>query len=780
MPPSKGNPKGTAHSRKPGSGNSRQVKPAIPLPHVKRQAAAAAAAAAASTPKDAGSPGSEKKNGEIASAVLSNGNDASSPANGSVPSPVPASNGNGVAQASPNGDSRGVEAHASPTGMSQRRRFSSDKTSCSRFAGGSSAGTTPAPRPSKSRPSTSRPSKTPVRQHMPPEFRPANPSANPPANVGAGTTDDVNLPHPAPLNGYPYTHNSHPSNGNIQFGIYDGSAGSSPAPPLPGTGIAPPPRMQHADAQQLYMAHAAPGFPTTMTPGLEIMAAGGFDTYTRAGIAYPSMDPYQQYGNGFPPSTPQSFPDSQSSAPPEVSSAMYQKYGLGLDQAGQTRFGDNGVSQTAHGAMHGEAGYSSMPPEPSQPSWTPPREDAGGLLELVQSHFGNPEFADCVLELRLASTAPPIRIHGHRMFFSRSPVLANQLRRMNSQPTPPTLVLEAHDGWIRPDSFYMACQQLYGLPLLPMPPPAHADNMSVAGSKEDRFNFALSYAASGHSMGWSPVVRRGCEIAAQFISLDTIEAAMGFVMDQYEDRGSHETLKYGQSSHILLHAIVDLLASSLPPNFQLDPSVSSPRAHSRLPYDLPPPPKPKVASDAKPASDANPGSPIITWGNHQAHRSKPSRSGNSLHIQFGDLSMTNGSDGSGESNGPHLSNGTLSATLSRVLINLPFGYLKILLESGMHGWSGAETRLAAVRETVRERESRRTRALEAVNSGGVPDHVAIKTSLGSPEPPLSTPWTVLGWQEEVVLPSSRGGPSLTRQWAPLKKTQGDATSAAYP
>lgn len=341
------------------------------------------------------------------------------------------------------------------------------------------------------------------------------------------------------------------------------------------------------------------------------------------------------------------------------------------------------------------------------------------------------------------------------MVLSQSYVLGGLIRKSSQQSTQQLLVLETDDPWVRPDGFYMACQRLYGLPLLELPPPrrsADSDNVTAAGSLAERFNFALSYAAAGHLIGWVDVVRRGCQIAAQLLEVQTIETAMQFAASQYRDDGTYESFKYGIGSQIILAAVAEFIADRLPALFQLNTTVVDTLGYRRLPYDTPTPDKPVETMQ---------GSPVVVRGTSRGHFSRGSRGQSHPHIQFGDLSLTNGTTG-GPSDAPQAplpEMNAFEAAMSRVLINLPFGQLKWLVETGPHPL------LRVFQDVVREREARRARTLETIHSSGSHDLEGLQR----PEPPQSNPLVVLGWHEKISFSGSFERPSLRRQWVPLKK-----------
>ena len=606
---------------------------------------------------------------------------------------------------------------------------------------------------------------SPNRHNIRPQYQPTDTPKN-----ATGQGDTAAAARPPVVNGRSQGHRARPSANDVYFNPLRGSAGSSPAPPPVAGGIAPPPGMALPDGRQPYMGPPSGAYPPGPPPGLDAMAANNLDAYGRPNLAFPPVDPYRQHGSNFPPSTPHSFQESQSPGHPEES-GPYQQFAGPPPQNGPLRFADDALPQTSQGRIPGGMPYPGMGPQGPPPPVMPQEDDSRGLVEHFQQQFGQGDFADCFLELRHRDQrVTPIKIPGHRVVFARSPVLNDLLRKNTQQATPQVIALETDDEWIRPDSFYMAFQPLYGFPLFHVPPPAHSadgENTTVAGSTIDRFTFALSYAAAGHILNWEPIVRRGCQIAAQFLTPDTIEMAMQFALSQYRDIGSYPNFKYGSGSCIILDGVLDFIARMLPPSFQLDTSVTDARGYSRLPYDIPTPP---IQS-----TEENPESPVIVAGKARGHIGKSSRGQSHPHIQFGDLSLTNGKSGepSGSRKASQAATRALQATLSRILINLPFTYLKMAIESGPNHLR------QALWDTVLEREARRARAVDVLKSGRMPNSDAALSALHNLEPPQGNPWSILGWEEEITFSCKADGPSFVRQWVPLKK-EGHGSVAAYP
>ncbi|KAG5988062.1 hypothetical protein E4U43_004845 [Claviceps pusilla] len=645
------------------------------------------------------------------------------------------------------------------------------------------------------------PAVSPSRYQIPPPFQPAS------RPYGIMTNGDVvcGPRPPMPNGGAAHAHHSHPSNDSIHFGTFQDSQNTSPVP-LHSGGIMPPPPMPMVDGRTPYMPPSGNGFPPMMPYGADMMQPANFDHYGRPAMGFGPMDAFPIYGNNFGPSTPHSFHDSQSSGQPEEN-AIYHTYpanghrngGAGAGPGELEGQGPAPAPTHTHNHSHTQGGRIFVSTEYADPRMIqhgpgplPPliphdHSNGDGLVEYMQQHFGDSEFADCTLELRYVDDrAAPVRIPGHRLIFARSRVLGallrNQTLHLTSERNSHTLLLETGDKWLRSDSFYTSVQRLYGLPLLPLPlhvRPDSSPSLADAGTTSDQLDFALSYAAAGHLLEWASIVRRGCEVATRLLSWHSMDKMMEFALEGHIDNGSGDLFKYGDGSKIILSALVTFIVHHLPPTFTLDVSSTDPKRYARLP-DHPPPPPPAAAESSiakQPATIIARGS-SVQFG--KGCRSQPIRG-----IQFGDLSMGEEIDAS-ESETPKATQQAQpveTAVLSRTLINLPFSQLKMVLESAssgnVHGWANAELRYRIVRNAVEEREARRLRALDAVVGGRVPDSERIRAALGSPSPQDIGPWSVLGWQEEILPYGNADGPALGRKWVPIFERQKDR-AAAYP
>lgn len=603
-------------------------------------------------------------------------------------------------------------------------------------------------------PSVSIPASQSMRQ-MPPAFQPA-------ANRPDAVTGNISQGPPPPvINGHPHMHKPHPSNGSVHFGAFHDSAGSSPAPPHSG-GVAPPPGMPPHDARQSWMPPAAHGYHPNLPPALDMAVGSNFDVYAhgRPDLAYSHLDPYGHYGNTLPPSTPQSFHESSGSVHHE-DARPYNPLPPSTPSYPPPGFAES--RQHSQPRINGNEGY----PDSARPFRSAMMNGAQrppSFEEHFRRFFASAEFSDCTLEVRNRDFVILGGFPGHRMVLSRSPVLHDLIRQhlLHGGDDRPHLLLRVEDDWIDPSSFYEALQNLYGFPLFQSEHPnSAAHEYMSAGTRIEKLRYALSYAAAGRLIGSDPVTQRGCEIASQLLAPETVETAFEFAVDLHEDKGTHDSFKWGDGSLVLLDAVLSFILNALPADFEFEPSaLGSP--YTRLPFDVP--------SPAKAVREAAP--PVIVRGNGH-NRGLSSQNAN---IQFGDLSINKGDE-----RGSKQVDDALRSTLSRIIVNLPFGYLKGLLEAPFPPARLQITdakRYQIVSDAVNEREKRRERAIEALRKGRVPDAAPIVAKLCSVEPTFVGQWSAVGWKEEIEY-STGGGAVLRRQWTPLRE-ENRAPAPEYP
>ncbi|KAE9376995.1 hypothetical protein N431DRAFT_542445 [Stipitochalara longipes BDJ] len=587
---------------------------------------------------------------------------------------------------------------------------------------------------------------------MPPPFVPAHHG-----QFNGMAPDQSKYPPPPVFNGQPPMHHTHPSAGSVMFGGYPDSNNSSPAPP-PSAGNAPPypyqQAPQHGAVRQA--PHQSNGTnPQNMPNGFSPMGPppppgyyprpdgfinqGGNDNFARRQM--PPFGPPDAYSGApsYDPSTPQSFHGSQSSAPNEQENgpAFYSQYPTAVVNGSnghidEVRLYHQPKNRTASQQVVTDS--NNFPGPVRHPAHQLDHFD--GLVGYVQAQFADPTFADYTLELRYSDDrAPPVRIPGHNLMFARSPMLKNlmtaQARDSNSDGlTVRTLLIESDDRHLRSDGFWMAVQRLYAGPLLDLGAAAMAANAQftgpMPGTPADRFDLALGYAAAGHILQIPPVVQRGIENASHFVNWTTLEKALDFSLDggldsQWTLATHPETTRspstYGPDVNILISSALNWVITNFPAGFKLDTSAGEPTRNRRLP----------AVQDLRPSAP-NPRLSMIKFGDHPSEESIRSTSANSVTV-----------------------------TLSKVLLNLPFHLLKYVLESSrlgnVQGWATTVLRQDVMHTVIQEREKRRLKVHGATYVSNAERNANAKE------------WDAVGWQESVeALDGNEATPTLSRTW----------------
>ncbi|KAI5860927.1 hypothetical protein GGS23DRAFT_217125 [Durotheca rogersii] len=578
------------------------------------------------------------------------------------------------------------------------------------------------------------------------------------------------FPDPTSRGGPPHMHPYHParvSNGGIMFGGFASSHTPSPAP-LPGGFVppAPPPangeNRIHAQANGHHPSSPdGNGFPgpikTQFRPEMMPMAGGGVEAYGQgpAPVPHPPYDPYSPSVARYGLSTPHSFHGSPASV--ELN---------GVENGVMPYPPPNGPPYGGH--VHHEHPVSHFPPFVPMgvfARYGDVMDD--GLVDSIRylrGQFDNGELADCVLELVSTKGAHrPVKITGHKLILARSPSLRQHIMAARATDLGShTITVESEDPFLRSDAWWGAVRRLYMYPLL-----TPVDITGFTSDKVDRFQFCLGYAAAGHILNMQDVHLRGLQMAADFLSWSTVEAALGFVLEGTTQRHVNYDAEqevelefgYGPETRLLLDATMNFLINAFPSDFKLDTSVGDSQNFARIPVAF--------AATSPTAKGAE---PALAQDVEVRDRAKANRFSS---IKFGDLPPVYPEDGT-----PQRSPAKCSPVLSRVLLNLPFYELCAVLTSasdGVSGWNSAQGRYHAVAGVVAEREARRVRAVEAVRSEAVPHYREIQQRLSAQRRhPVVEPWDVLNWQEEVVQPRGAEVPGIVRSWVPQFSTAAEA------
>ncbi|KAL9094561.1 MAG: hypothetical protein Q9165_003120 [Trypethelium subeluteriae] len=332
------------------------------------------------------------------------------------------------------------------------------------------------------------------------------------------------------------------------------------------------------------------------------------------------------------------------------------------------------------------------------------------LRNYLLAQFGQGDFADYVLNLvQIHDRFPPLLLPVHGVIISRSPTMVHAIRSLSNivhseDGKSKILPLSVSDRFIDGFGFSDALRYLYGAPLVEpnrfpyglAPAPAEAE-IERSDTLEQHLDYALAYAASGHFLQVENVTARGIDIAIRLLHWDTVEKALSFSLDgglganwktddSPEDRDSVTSSEdsssrlepsqslptYGIHATRLLQHIVEFLVSHFPQDFIFDATAAQLKENPRLPAVV---------------------------------ESRPSTSNARLSkIQFGEVPVEDIA----------LQSVRAAATLSSILLSLPFPVLKVLLEhyvlGGRLGWPRV---VHIMRVVIDERESRRGRVLRS-------------------------------------------------------------------
>ncbi|KAI1204203.1 uncharacterized protein F4807DRAFT_358797 [Annulohypoxylon truncatum] len=568
-------------------------------------------------------------------------------------------------------------------------------------------------------------------------------------------------------------HRSHVSNGGgVVFGGFAGSHTPSPVPPP--SGFVPPPHPPptmpvngengiHPRPNGHHHAHSGSGFPgpinTRFRP--DAMPLSTIDTYGQvpAPVAHAPFDPFSPGVGRYGLETPHSFHGSHASG--ELN---------GIENGVVPPYPPNGLPYAGHG--HHEHPVGHPHPGPHFPLFMPPGpfarypnagdDDLRDSIAYFQDQFDNKELTDCVLELISTKRLHhPVKITGHKLVFARSPALRQHIMAARATDLGShTITVESDDRYLRSDAWWNAVRRLYLFPLLtPAMITGRSYDLRLADDKADRFEFCLGYAAAGHLLHMHDVFLRGLRMAADFLNWNTVEEALAFVFEgaiqrheKYDDDQDAELdYVYGPDVGFLRDTIRDFIVNAFPADFEFDPSVYDPPKLARIP--------PAAGVTPSPTNSA----PTIARGTSMR---SPTKSQRLTSIKFGDLPAAYPDDAT--TTPRDLDNS--SPVLSRVLLNLPFNELCRVLTSqndGIPGMHTAQIRYHAIADVIAEREARRSRAVEAVRAGVVPNSEDIQQRLSAQRRyAIVEPWDVLNWEEAVIQPRGAELPRMIRTWVP--------------
>ncbi|KAF2234351.1 hypothetical protein EV356DRAFT_532919 [Viridothelium virens] len=579
-------------------------------------------------------------------------------------------------------------------------------------------------------------------QDLPPPFYPSGDHSTPVSAVSSNFSRALHGSN-ASFNGSSYQTQS--SANGIVFGGYADSSSSSPAPPVPSGHIpypppplpnlaqgdllpplfAPPNHSHHLSEPHPYAAYPHPAnmnpygppnifgrsmfppppplYPATSLQWVQHGKQGPYPMASRDGRLVDGRTPFPDVTRSISRTGSAISSRTQEREQPRISPEPT----LGVENP----FNGTGEVETNNSRPDIRHDPFRLPTQGQQVVPTNVEEHASiALRDYLFAQFGNGDFADYVLNLvQIHDRFPPLILPVHGVVISRSPTMAHVIRSSGNfahseDGESKVLPVSISDRFIDGFGFSDALRYLYGAPLVdpnrfpsgPTPNPAGAE-IERSDILEQHLDYALAYAASGHFLQVDSVTARGIDIAIRILHWETVEKALSFSLDgglganwktddSPEDRDSVSSSEdsssrlepsqapptFGIYATRLLQSIVEFLVSHFPQDFIFDATAAQLKETPRLPAVV---------------------------------ESRPSTSNARLSkIQFGEVPVEDVA----------LQSVRAAATLSSILISLPFPVLKVFLEhyvlGGRLGWPKVVDIMRAV---IDERESRRSRVLRS-------------------------------------------------------------------
>lgn len=245
------------------------------------------------------------------------------------------------------------------------------------------------------------------------------------------------------------------------------------------------------------------------------------------------------------------------------------------------------------------------------------------LAAYLFTQFGNPEFADFILQIRSPDSAL-VSVPVHGIIVVRSPVIAEAVRRSSapahrSRDARRLIDVVALDPHVTRDSLEEAVKVLYGAPLLQPhnilfglgPFSYEAGATSSSNDARRRMQQVISYIAAAKTLQIPSMQACGMEIARMLLRWDTIDQVLRYGLQASSTRKESESEDFFAAT--LLNYGIDFIAYTFPVDFRLD--TIAPEFHDvpRLPILLesrPPTHNPRLSKirfgDAPPENDYSP------------------------------------------------------------------------------------------------------------------------------------------------------------------------------
>ena len=376
---------------------------------------------------------------------------------------------------------------------------------------------------------------------------------------------------------------------------------------------------------------------------------------------------------------------------------------------GEAGFGANGTV-TSHSQSPSKAQFSETVPtsDPSEEQHAIPYQNGTAapaerleespfeLASYLSTQYGNPEFADFILQVRSPeSILVSVPVHG--IVVVRSPVIAEAIHRSpapshRSRDARRLVDVLALDPLTTRDSLEEAFRVLYGAPLISAqtflyglgPYMYESDQASPSNDAQRRMRQALSYIAAARTFQMPSMQARGVEIARMLLRWDTVDQVLQYVLAASPAPRSRADAQDSDDPFIatLLKYALDFIAYTFPVDFKLYTIAPEFKQVPRL--------------------------PTLLEHRQATHNPRLSK------IRFGDAPTEDDHQAS-----------HATIVLSTILLSLPLPLVERLFNhrgtANQIGWTGAANIL---RDVINERENRRQKAsrgqLKPTQDGTVP------------------------------------------------------------
>ena len=612
-------------------------------------------------------------------------------------------------------------------------------------------------------------------------------------------------PQPMQYACVPY-HQPHRSYGSIVFGGYSETTSSSPAPPYIPADLQHDPMQLQANENGVY--HPKPELHGTYTQPVLPRANGLHPSAYHA--FYPPPDPYlrqqQPSEQLYPRNSYPSFAPSDGYTP--SSRARTPAFG----RSGPSSAAGSGGYALVNGSRNGSiesatARISTVPELESQPqppcvpgSYShppqPPRIDAteqaspgpSRLQSYLASHFGDAEFADCVIELRRRERPSEcLVLPAHRLIVAQSPFLRRKLREAPRDESAKSIVtMDAVGPFLDMQGFQETVRYLYGASInsmldgLWMYRPRHdSTSTDLVGRVVEGL---LGFGAAGSLLQLDEVISGALSRVADLIRWETLGKVLAFSIAESVGKGlsaqddamspgpgspghtgpldpkasaagvplhaveaappvaDDHTFFHSLHSRRLLRESLDFIIRNFPSNFTLLTSAPPLALLHRLPKTN------EAVPPASTPSKRDPRLKMLRFGDHPSENDarKPSH-----HV---------------------------TTTLSSILLSLPFPLLRHVLEAGQlgpfhpheEGLLTPEAREELARSVIAERERRRQKAVHD-KQADLANHVqGSSTGIEDADREIAE---ALDWKESVVHlhPLAHAMPSHRRSSPPASR-----------